>query len=88
MRISPSPTGRATKGMGYIGSYRYGDVPEAIADYPEFHMFGELPSWAFYLRHIDGIKFDNVKVNLRENDYRPAVVSEDVNDMTGFPTTE
>ena len=86
--ISITYPGRATKGMGYIGSYRYGDVPEAIADYPEFHMFGELPSWAFYLRHIDGIKFDNVKVNLRENDYRPAVVSEDVNNMTGFPTTE
>ena len=53
--IDISYPGRGTKGMGYIGSYRYRDVPEARDSYPEFHMFGELPAWAFYLRHIDGL---------------------------------
>lgn len=40
--IDISYPGRGTKGMGYIGRYRYSSVPEAVSDYPEFHMFGEL----------------------------------------------
>ena len=41
-------------------------------------MFGELPAYGFYLRHIDNISFKNVKMTLEHSDYRPAVVADDV----------
>ena len=75
--------GRGTKGMGYIGKYRLKDVPEAVGDYPEFHMFGELPAWAFYVRHVDGLNLRNVTVRKRAEDYRDAVILDDVTGVTG-----
>ncbi|MDE6562136.1 MAG: hypothetical protein K2K75_12205 [Muribaculaceae bacterium] len=63
--------------MAYIGAFRYNDVPEEIASYPEFHMFGELPSWGLFLRHVDGLNLDNVKMSVREPDYRPVMVAAD-----------
>ena len=70
--------GRASKGMAYIPLWRKGDVPEQIDKYPEFTMFGELPSWGFYLRHVRGITFRNVQLSLEADDFRPAIVEEDV----------
>ena len=64
--------------MAYIPLWRKGDVPEQIQKYPEFTMFGELPSWGFYLRHIDGITLQNVQLKLAADDFRPAIVDEDV----------
>lgn len=74
--------GRATKGMAYHGLYRVKEVNEAIADYPEFTMFGELPSWAFYVRHVKGISFKNIKVSHKEPDFRPACVFDDVENLS------
>jgi len=73
--------GRATKGMAYVGLYRVKEVKEAEREYPEFSMFGELPSWAFYVRHVRGITFRNVTVNLKEPDFRPAYVFDDVHGL-------
>lgn len=70
--------GRASKGMAYIPLWRKGDVPEQIEKYPEFTMFGELPSWGFYLRHVRGITLRNVRLSLEAEDFRPAIVEEDV----------
>ncbi len=75
--IEVSYPGRGTKGMAYIGSYRYKDVPEKINDYPEFHMFVELPSWGLYVRHVNGLTLDNVKMSVRAPDYRPCMVAVD-----------
>lgn len=73
--------GRATKAMAYVGLYRVKEVNEAEAEYPEFSMFGELPSWAFYVRHVKGISFKNVNVTLADKDFRPAFVLDDVIDV-------
>ncbi len=82
--IEVSYPGRGTKGMAYIGAYRYKDVPEEIASYPEFHMFGELPAWGLFVRHVDGLAFDNVKMSVREPDYRPVMVAtDDVHNIEG-----
>ncbi|MBI1307689.1 MAG: glycoside hydrolase family 28 protein [Bacteroidetes bacterium] len=54
------------------------DVPEKIADYPEFSMFGELPAWGFYVRHVNGITLKNIRLKIKNPDYRPAFVFEDV----------
>lgn len=79
--------GGGTKGMGYIAPYRYDSVPENEASYPEFHMFGELPAWGFFVRHADNITFRNVTVRTRCHDYRPATVMLDVTAVTGEPVT-
>lgn len=70
--------GRATKGQAYIPLWRVQDVPEQVKKYPEFSMFGELPAYGFYLRHIENVIFKNVKMKLKESDYRPAIVMDDV----------
>lgn len=76
--IDISYPGRGTKGMGYIGDYRLGAVPECRDAYPEYTMFGELPAWGFYFRHIDGLTLRNVTLRRREPDYRRAWVADDV----------
>ena len=58
--------------------WRKGDVPEQIDKYPEFTMFGELPSWGLYLRHIRNITLKNVHLTLKDSDFRPDIVEEDV----------
>ena len=56
-------------------------MPEVIKEYPEFSMFGELPAWAFYVRHAKGISFKNIKVTLDNTDFRPAFVFDDVQNL-------
>ena len=90
--IEISYPGRANKGMAYIPLNRLHDVPENEADYPEFHMFGELPAWGLYVRHVKGLTLKNVKMRVEEPDFRPAYVFDDVRDLTLagleiYPTT-
>lgn len=54
---------------------------EQVKKYPEFSMFGELPAYGFYLRHIENVIFKNVKMKLKESDYRPAIVMDDVENV-------
>ena len=56
-------------------------IPEQIAEYPEFSMFGELPAWAFYARHVVGLKMKNVSVKAKNKDYRPSTVLDDVTNL-------
>ncbi len=53
-------------------------VPEMAASYPEFSMFRELPAWGFYIRHADGITFENIILTCEKKDYRTAIVLDDV----------
>ena len=57
------------------------EVPEQEGKYPEFSMFGELPAWGFYVRHAEGIEFRNCRISLKNSDYRPALVFDDVRDL-------
>jgi hypothetical protein len=41
-------------------------------------MFGELPAWGFYFRHIKDITLENVTISCRKDDYRVPVVLDDV----------
>ena len=45
-------------------------------------MFGELPSWGFYIRHADGVTFKNVTINARDMDFRPAYVLDSAKNIT------
>ena len=73
--------GRSSKGMAYVPLSRLEQVPEQIKSYPEYTMFGELPSWAFYVRHVNDITFRNITLKLKADDYRPAFVFDDVNEI-------
>lgn len=76
--IEITSPGRANKGQAYVPLSRLKDVPEEIRGYPEFTMFPELPSWAFYVRHAEGIQMKNVSLKLDDYDFRPALVFDDV----------
>ena len=53
-------------------------IPELEKSYPEFSNWKELPAWGFFIRHADGVSFDNVTLRVGGADYRPAIVSDDV----------
>jgi hypothetical protein len=57
------------------------EVPEVPAKYPEAHMFGRLPAYGFYCRHVNGLRFDNVRVETRKPDMRPLLLCEDVKNL-------
>jgi len=57
-------------------------VPEREPDYPEFSMFGEVPAWGFYVRHVTGLTMKNVRLSLQKPDYRPSAIFDDVLDLT------
>jgi polygalacturonase len=64
------------------------DVPENIAKYPEGTMFGVLPAYGFYARHAEGITLSNVHIRWEKEDLRPAMIFDEVQDLTvdGFQT--
>jgi polygalacturonase len=73
--------GRGDKCYAIMPLSRIGDIPEQEDKYPEFSMFGELPSWGFYVRHVDGLTMKNVKLKIKKADYRPALVFDDVKNL-------
>jgi hypothetical protein len=60
------------------------NVPaEREKDYPQSNMFGNPPGWAFFVRHADGVVFDNVTFSKRTGDIRPwlSAVNADVKEV-------
>ena len=45
-------------------------------------MFGRLPSYGFYVRHVEGLTMENVIVNSQVGDPRPMLSCEDVQQLT------
>jgi polygalacturonase len=63
-----------------------GNPVEATPDqYPEANMFGDLPAWGYYLRHVQGVTFDTVTSSLAASDAREKVVTDDVAARVGSP---
>ena len=73
--------GRGTPERAQVRWDAINQVPEQEGKYPEFSMFGELPAWGFYVRHAEGIEFRDCRVSLKNSDYRPALVFDDVRDL-------
>ncbi len=60
--------------------------PEATPNqYPESNMFGDLPAWGFYLRHVSGVTFTAASAMVANTDARPKLVSNDVSGLAGTP---
>ena len=53
-------------------------TPEREDQYPEPSMFGLIPAYGFFIRHVRGVEMDNVSVGFMSEDRRPAFVLEDV----------
>jgi len=45
-------------------------------------MFGRLPAYGFYCRHVKGLKFRKIQLRLAESDKRHALVAEDVQNLS------
>lgn len=57
-------------------------ITAAEKDYPEFSMFGELPAWGFYIRHVKGLTMKNISLNMKGKDFRTAFLFDDVKALT------
>jgi hypothetical protein len=44
-------------------------------------MYGRLPSYGFYFRHVNNLKLRNVELRLEGPDMRPAVICDDVKNL-------
>jgi hypothetical protein len=57
-------------------------VPENEKTYPDPQMFGILPAYGFYLRHVKNIEMSDIEVYFQKDEYRPAFVLEDVHGVS------
>jgi hypothetical protein len=48
-------------------------------------MFGDLPAWGYYLRHVQGVTFDACTSSVAATDARQKLVTDDVGLLTGSP---
>ncbi|HYV90816.1 MAG TPA: glycosyl hydrolase family 28 protein [Chitinophagales bacterium] len=79
--IEISYPGRGNDGLANMPLSQLDRVPEKEAEYPEFSMFGELPAWGFYVRHMDGLTMKNIKLSIQAPDYRPALIFDAVRNL-------
>ena len=57
-------------------------VAERAEQYPEATMFGTLPAYGFYCRHVRGLRLQNVRLQTAEEDGRHAIACDDVSGLT------
>lgn len=57
-------------------------IPEASAEYPEFSMFGELPAWGIFSRHVKGLKLLDVRLRSTLDDHRMPMLLLNTEDLT------
>ncbi|MFT4174188.1 MAG: right-handed parallel beta-helix repeat-containing protein [Rhodocyclaceae bacterium] len=62
------------------------NIPEMPREYPEPSLFGILPAYGLYARHVTGLTVSDVSFTLKTSDTRAPVVLDDVADasFTGF----
>jgi hypothetical protein len=54
------------------------NVLECSKDYPEPMMFGALPTWGFYIRHVEALMIKNIQLRQDRYDPRTGIVLDDV----------
>ncbi len=52
--------------------------PESENKYPEPSMFGTIPAYGFFIRHVKGLEMHDVELSFQNSEARPAFVLEDV----------
>ncbi|KAA9042253.1 glycoside hydrolase family 28 [Ginsengibacter hankyongi] len=74
--------GGGDKSLAHFPLDSFNKIPEAITNYPEFSMFGELPAWGLYVRHVKGITLKNIKLVNKTKDYRVSLLMDDAQKVT------
>lgn len=64
-------------GGGTIADFKR-EIPEEEKAYPEADMFGQLPSYGFFIRHVQNIRFSDLEQKTKSADLRPALLLSDV----------
>ena len=59
------------------------EVPEYPEKYPEATMFGLLPAYGLWARHVEGLTLRNVRLRTERADARPALLFDDVAELAG-----
>jgi polygalacturonase len=54
------------------------EVPERENNYPEPSMFGAIPAYGFFVRHVKGLEMRDVEVSFAKEELRPAFVLDNV----------
>lgn len=60
------------------GRLRHGEIPELEKEYPDPQMFGPTPSQGFFIRHVEGLRMEDVVVKSMTPDPRPLIVLDSV----------
>lgn len=55
--------------------------PERENEYPEPAMFGVLPAYGFFIRHVRGLEMSDVKVTYLNDDARPPIIFSDAKEV-------
>jgi len=68
--------------LGFVGGGTKADavreVPENEDKYPEHNMFGALPAYGLFLRHVRNARFRGVQTSYQASEERPALAAQDV----------
>lgn len=75
------------KAVNYFPIDSLNSITEAASSYPEFSMFGELPVWGLYVRHVNGLTLKNITLKNSQSDYRVPVLMNDVKGVNGNKIT-
>jgi len=54
------------------------EVGEHEKSYPDPQEFGDMPAYGFFIRHAKNIELNHVELKLENDDYRPAIILDDV----------
>jgi hypothetical protein len=57
------------------------EIPEKHTSYPEARMFGRLPCYGLYCRHVKGLRLRGMDFRAIAGESRPAIVCDDVKDL-------
>ena len=57
------------------------ELPDVAGAYPEARMFGRLPAYGLYCRHVKGLRLRHVEFRAAAGEARPALHCDDVNDL-------
>ena len=62
------------------------EIPEQVRQYPRSDMFGELPAYGLFCRHVKNLMLDSLHFSLEDADQRPAIVADDADglDLVSF----
>jgi polygalacturonase len=67
--------GGAPKEQGLV------EVPEMEDGYPDPRLFGDIPVYGFFIRHAKKIELNNVEIRAINEDFRPAIILDDVQNI-------